>query len=402
MSQYLIIADDITGSCDTGLQLKRRGIETVVTLDAASVGLQNCSYVLDTESRSLKGDTAFALLNEMLTDVDMNAYNHVVKKVDSTLRGPIANEIAALDSVFIPDLIIFMPALPDLGRITINGVQMLHGKPITQTELANDPKTPVKEDNIQKLLEAVYNEPVRHVNTNDIEQGNFNFIDGRLFSFDATSNTHMQTVAAAAIKTGKTILWVGSAGIVDALMAIEMHQYPSIALVASLSETSRDQVLYAVEKGAGMLTLPTVDMLEFNMDKIEFWAAKAISVLENNRDVIIVSDAVFNREVLEKHNIEDASKNVQRFMGVLAADIISRINVSGVFVTGGDTAMGFLKAIEATGLQIVNEVQIGLPLSKAIGGSHNGLKVITKAGAFGEKDAIYFAMRKLKENIKNT
>ena len=178
MNRYLIIADDITGSNDTGVQLKRRGIETVVTLDAASVGSLHVSYVLDTESRPIKGDAAFDLVKKLLSGIDMSIYSHVVKKVDSTLRGAIAHEVAAVDAVYNPELIVFMPALPDLGRTTEEGIHKLKGTRITSTELAKDPVTPVTEDNIKKLLESVYDEPVTHVGQEAIEGGNFDFCAG--------------------------------------------------------------------------------------------------------------------------------------------------------------------------------------------------------------------------------
>ncbi|MCL2674692.1 MAG: four-carbon acid sugar kinase family protein [Defluviitaleaceae bacterium] len=190
-SRYLIIADDITGSNDTGVQLKRRGLDTVVTLDAASVGIQPVSYVLDTESRPLYGDAAFCVLSEAVSKLDMSKFDHVVKKVDSTLRGPIAHEVAAVDKAYKPELIVFMPALPDLGRTTTNGVHMLQGKPITETELAKDPIAPVREDNLQKILEKVYDEPVTHIGLEAIESGNITLNGGRVYIHSTRRQTRI-------------------------------------------------------------------------------------------------------------------------------------------------------------------------------------------------------------------
>jgi uncharacterized protein YgbK (DUF1537 family) len=47
----------------------------------------------------------------------------------------------------------------------------------------------------------------------------------------------------------------------------------------------------------------------------------------------------------------------------------------------------------------VEEVITGIPLMKLTGGEFNGLKIITKAGAFGKNEAIEYCMRKLKEDI---
>jgi len=406
MQKYLIIADDITGSNDTGVQLKRRGIETVVTLDPSSIGTQDASYVLDTESRPLKGDAAFSLIKNLLSAVDTSPYTHVVKKVDSTLRGAIAREISAVDAVYNPDIIIFMPALPDLGRTTEGGIHKLNGKPITETELARDPRTPVREDNIKKLLEEVYTEPVTHIGLEAIERREFDLSAGRVFSFDATTNAHMQAVVSAAISTGKKILWVGTAGIVDNLVETQSPQYPSAALVASLSETSREQVQFAVEKGTEIIIIPTADMLDNNEQHKQTTISQAVDILHNKQDLIIISAASHEREELETAKrlaaekgitMEEASQTVQKYMGEIMSGVLAKTRISGIFVTGGDTTMGFLNEIDATGLRIVSEVLIGIPLMRIVGGKHDNTNIITKAGAFGQKDALYFALRKLKE-----
>lgn len=58
------------------------------------------------------------------------------------MRGNIAMEIRAVDEAFHPELIVFAPALPALGRTTVDGVQRLHGVEICKTELSR----------IQKIL----------------------------------------------------------------------------------------------------------------------------------------------------------------------------------------------------------------------------------------------------------
>ena len=404
MSRYLIIADDITGSNDTGLQLIRRGIQAVVNLESTSVGASYSSHVLNTESRALTGDKAFDLVKKLLLNIDITAYNHVIKKVDSTLRGPIAHEVAAVDAVLRPELIVFMPALPDLGRTTENGIHKLGGIRITHTELARDPVTPVACDNVHQLLKSVFGEPVIHIGADT--GGEINFAAGRIFAFDSATNAHMRTVIAQAIKTNKKILWVGSAGLVDSLLEIKSSQNPAIALVASLSETSREQILYAVKKGICVITVQGLDILENSKQQMQSIITKATDILKNKQDLILATAASYNYIELDNENELAKSRGidrmqvsglVQKYMGELMAGILEQAKVSGVFSTGGDATMGFLKEIGATGLQILSEVLIGIPLTRVVGGKHDGIKLITKAGAFGQQDALYFALRKLKE-----
>ena len=404
MSRYLIIADDITGSNDTGLQLIRRGIQTVVNLDTKTLSAHNLSNVLNTNSRSLKGEKAFDSVKKLLLSIDLTLYNHVIKKVDSTLRGPIAHEVAAVDAVYKPDLIVFMPALPDLGRTTDNGIHKLSGIRITHTEIASDPVSPVACDNVRDLLASVFNEPVIHVGI-DVG-GKIDFAAGRIFTFDAITNVHMRAVVAKAIETCKKILWVGSAGLMDSLLEIESPGDPAIALVASLSETSREQIMFAEKKGIYVMTVPSLDIFENSKQQIEATIARASDILKNRQDLILACAASYSCAELEKEYEHAKSKGldrtqvsgmVQLHMSKIMAGILEQAKVSGVFTTGGDATIGFLKEIGATGLQIESEVSIGIPLTRVIGGKYDGLKLISKAGAFGQKDALYFALRKLKE-----
>ena len=67
----------------------------------------------------------------------------MIKKVDSTMRGNIAAEIKAVDEHFKPELMIFAPALPDLKRTTIDGVQclnlsLIHILPLKNLPLLSD------------------------------------------------------------------------------------------------------------------------------------------------------------------------------------------------------------------------------------------------------------------------
>lgn len=88
---------------------------------------------------------------------------------------------------------------------------------------------------------------------------------------------------------------------------------------------------------------------------------------------------------------------VQDILGEISVKTINQSNISGIFVTGGDTAMGFLKSSDSEGSQIVEEIMTGIPLMKLVGGDFNGYKMVSKAGAFGNEDALYFSINKIKE-----
>ena len=86
------------------------------------------------------------------------------------MRGNIAAEIKAVDEHFKPELMIFAPALPDLKRTTVDGVQCLNGVEICRTELASDPKNPVVEDDLVRMLGRYYEEKVSFKKTPGCEK----------------------------------------------------------------------------------------------------------------------------------------------------------------------------------------------------------------------------------------
>ena len=406
MNRYLIVADDFTGANDTGVQLKRRGVPTSVVFSSEFIASEG-SFVLDTESRALGPEEAAAAVRAGLKGVDLTAFGRVMKKVDSTLRGSVAAEIKAVDELYGSELVVFAPALPDLGRTTVGGVHLLKGIPITRTELAKDPKTPVTEDNITKLLEAVYDEPVTHISEDQVSAGEIDFSAGRVFTCDSATNADLRSIIQAAVATGKRTLWVGTAAMADHLLGVEVDVPPALAVVASVSAVSREQVNFAAGEGIPLVSVPIPELLT-GEQKLETYVAQTVALLQEGKDAILASSASCNRAELdrsvavgEKLNMtrEQVSGYTQMVMGRMTKAILEQTPISGMFLTGGDTAPGFFMEARSLGSSIVTEIAVGIPMMRLSGGPFAGLKVVTKAGAFGKEDAITFALRKLKEVI---
>jgi len=385
------------------MQLKRRGISTDVIFSTKLIDKVDVSYVVDTETRGMSGEEAYNVVKKIGDEIDFSSFKYVIKKVDSTLRGNVAEEIKAIDEAYKSDIVIFAPALPDLGRTTVDGVHCLNGIPITKTELSKDPKKPVMEDNLKKILEKVYSETVTHISISDIDK-EINWSNGRIFTFDAVTNLNMQTIIKKGLKTGKKILWVGTAAMADNLFEIEYITPPSLAVVGSVSSVTRSQVKYAENAGITLLKVPVSDII--NDIAKENFVKKALEVLEEGKDLMIISPASYSIEEYEETNQAGKSKNmsnneisilVQNILGDISKEIMGKIKLSGVFLTGGDTAIGFFERVKALGSSISGEVTIGIPIMKLRGGELDGLKVITKAGAFGKEDIIVYSLRKLKE-----
>jgi uncharacterized protein YgbK (DUF1537 family) len=60
----------------------------------------------------------------------------------------------------------------------------------------------------------------------------------------------------------------------------------------------------------------------------------------------------------------------------------------GLFLSGGDTATAILNLIEAKAVRLEEEVLSGIVRGTLVGGVMANRSVVTKAGAFGEVDAL--------------
>jgi uncharacterized protein YgbK (DUF1537 family) len=74
--------------------------------------------------------------------------------------------------------------------------------------------------------------------------------------------------------------------------------------------------------------------------------------------------------------------------------IVERIQISGLVLTGGDTAKAVCYALGARGILILREIEPGIPLARLIG--KHELTIVTKAGGFGNPDTLLHILTVLK------
>src|SRR4051812_34652247 len=102
-----VIADDLTGACDSAVQFANVGLRTVVTLDGP-VDAAVVAYSTDSRDKPV---VMPAIAGAPI----------VFKKIDSTLRGNTRAEILAALDAYGFDTAIVNPAFPEMGRIVENG-----------------------------------------------------------------------------------------------------------------------------------------------------------------------------------------------------------------------------------------------------------------------------------------
>jgi len=179
----LILADDLTGAADCAAGFLRTGSEVVVALDDR-VRLDAAVLAIDLDTRALSADAACAKVKRAFSSRRARKAEVLFKKIDSTLRGHVAQELAAARRSLKPDRqVIFAPAFPAQGRTVKNSRVLVNGKPL-------------RGGNLKRM-----------------------FRDASITVCDAETDAELRVIARKGLALEPGPLFVGSAGLARALAA---------------------------------------------------------------------------------------------------------------------------------------------------------------------------------------
>lgn len=392
MGKYLMIADDFTGSADAGVQMAKRGIESHIIFNLNHI-LPQRSYVIDSETRNVTREEASAKIKKIYSELQEIPYDYHYMKIDSTMRGNITTEIIAADAILKPDLIVFNPANPNSYRIVRDGTLYLNGKRLLETEIANDPLCTIESDHLVSFLKAEIKESIQFFSLSEIRRNQLKLDGSHYLTFDVETNADMKNVIKAILKSEKKVLWVGSAGMANILLDIVEKPKPVLTVVGSISDTSRSQIETAVNAGVNLVKIDSVALLKG--EPLQKFVDEACSYLKDGHDVMVASspkyqDYLDTIEYGNKLNMtrQSVSQFVQKQLGILTKEILKRIEVQGLILTGGDTAISVIEHNHATGARLIQEVLPVVALVTMDAGDHPDLPCIVKGGSIGDADAI--------------
>jgi uncharacterized protein YgbK (DUF1537 family) len=423
-----VIADDLTGANDTGVQFTKKGYNTIVSvLDEQSTIIISDNldvFVMDTETRELESKTARKRLKSILEKININKKDVVYKKVDSTLRGNMGDEIEEIMIILNRDICIFSPSYPSYQRITIGGYLVVDQKPLSLSEYSYCNSTQVENSFIPFLLKRQTDFPVGQIDLKDVAKGQKTILlkinelyqkGNKIIVIDSTREEHLKDIFASGLKFDGPVLFSGSAGLAnhfpninnkneDLKIKIENNKGPVIVVAGSRNFIMEDQVNYL--KNRLNFTELKIDLEQVfsNKDRIlDNYAAECIKAIKGNHDLVIHTDAIYNEEklinkkLMLKYNIgfRELEIKIKTFLGELTSKIIKNSYVRNLILTGGDVALGVCKELGIYNMNILGELLPGIPLAIANYKNYN-LNIVTKAGGFGKEDTLYNLINKLK------
>jgi D-threonate/D-erythronate kinase len=352
-----IIADDFSSATDGLPAFAGSGWDTVIALEPAHAPEASVVSV-DTDSRLLPEAQAASIVTAWATA--WKAADILIKQFDSTLRGPVAAEVTAAWRASGKGKLLIAPAFPEAGRTTVKGCVLVDGTAVHQTAFANDPLNPVNESNLLSQFEKLGITLALAIHAQEAADL-LNSSDAVLV--DAATPEDMTSLVKL-LWQRRDVMWAGSTGLLramaQALPASKSHAsnttHPPCAqpLIVVGSQNPKSRTQHAFALGA-----------------------------ENTAAVLSTPDSRLN----------PAQVTMQ-----LVDQVVAKIRAGqcdGMVVTGGETAKQIAKALSATGISALREVQAGIPLC-ILHTPEGDIPTITKAGGFGDEDIFMRCVRVLR------
>jgi D-threonate/D-erythronate kinase len=382
MANVVLIADDLTGAADSSAPFASHGLSTRLLLDIQQETPTTTQVTaLSTRSRELEPEPAKAAVDFACRWVDQHELGspYLFKKIDSTLRGHIADELSVFVHHFGIERILVSPAFPSQGRTTLHGTHHVHGIPVSQTTFARNNFT----DNLIQRFRNITELPKHHIPIEKLRGSQKlapKFEQPGMFIPDIQSDADMLRIVNAALEAGITH-FCGAAGLGRALAATlggPVNHEPAFAkcvepiliVAGSRNQATVDQVEEARKKGVPVVSLNAGDT---NVVRdVEYY-------LSQGENVIMSSQTPSTEEY--------TPDTVRQVLGKIVAEILHTTRPGMLLMTGGDVAAAICREIDVTGAMLYGEIEPGMPVGLVESSQVSGLPILTKAGGFGDRKA---------------
>lgn len=431
--QVGVIADDLTGAGDAGLQFFNKGLATwVATGPGGLIPPEAEAISVNAGGRARSpADAAdgVAQAGAWLRAQGCATFYH---KVDSTLRGNLAAEVGRLLHALELDLAVVSPAFPDAGRITIGGFQLVDGVPVALSSYGQDPLGPVEESHLPTFLQQAGNKTAL-IDLRTVLMGWEKIVGSvaearakgtRAVVVDAARTEDLASIGRAIAHLGPGVLPVGSAGLARELPVSRsarriprlleadpfdrpmghvrvLGRTPPVLIVSGSCNPVTLAQLAAVQDEARIVTVDVRQLLLTEgggtwaadlHEELERTARQALQGLLAGRDVVVTTTLDLEQVARDQALGRDLGLSAWQLgeqlcvaLGSLARRLWSTAPIGGLVVAGGQTAAAVCKALAADCLEIVGEAIPAVPILRPAG---IDLRMVTKSGGFGPPDAL--------------
>ena len=409
MKNILLIADDLTGACDTGIKFQRLGWETTVLINGKSdipkpEGEMKAVSV-NTDTRSASPEDSFGIVRDILGSIEDRDRYYFYKKIDSVLRGNIVSELEAFFQVLHNEMVLVVPGVPENGRYVKDGVLYLGDR--------EDPDTKI--DGI-KLLSEGGKRRCGSIGLSVIHQGKDAVIreierkasEGeKILLADSWEDEDLRILAEALLELRDRCIPAGSAGLAQFLAEalaresgqgkgspeVKLEDGALLIVVGSRHPVTVEQVREL--KSQSDIETHLLEIEELGADNVDERAGKACEGIHAGahvpgRIILLTTDDIYTCVDQQENLFSTNAFNrfIMEGLGKAAAIITEKIPVRSIIATGGDISAEVFRQLELDKILLCDEPIPGIVTGFACGTKGRCFKVATKSGGFGNRSAM--------------
>ena len=392
--RWAIVADDLTGAADAAVMFADAGIKTTVWLDKAKDFPEGSCCSVDTDARWRDSGTASQLIRRHVSALSESDW--LMLKIDSTLRGFVGSMVQAAWEASKRDWLLVAPAVPKQGRIVKCGHLFVHGKPVSETDLAQERPVPITTSSVLERLRqtgftavevccvSLFEVRRKQSLKAKVEWASAN---GLCLICDAESDRDLHRLMFAVLESPSRPLLVGASGLAKALVQATVAKCPKaktlpfrpqklLVIVGSQQTTAQRQLKFLEAKGIQVAEIGRAKQLKLPDEK-------AVAVR------LDLGDGLSEKKFAQLRN----------WLRDCLMDWLERELLNALIIVGGLTARMTFEALSIRRWELLRSLLPGMPVGLVQFGERT-LLVATKAGGFGTERTLWQAIGKLVGRVK--
>lgn len=423
------VADDLTGATTTGVLLARSKARTAVFFNEEAAekteGIDELDAILiSSNSRPLPANEAYDKVKSATIALKRMGVEYFSKRIDTTLRGGVGVEIdAMLDQMKEGTVAVVVPAMPQSRRILVGGYSVIDGVALINTPVAQDVRTPVKENYIPRLLEGQTRRKVGLVTLDKVLAGEEVIEEAlaeqkkagcEVIVVDGITLEDVESIAKACISLRWDVVAVDPGPFTSKLafyrelisaeepnippQADEAGKTVLIAAGSATPVTKKQMEILCQDPRhvrVSVEPLPLIEGGDVALDEVFKAVNKAAELLESdNQPRAILFETALHGELLnldeednKRHYAGGMSANrINAGLGMIVSQLLGKVGkekVAGLYTTGGDTMVNVCYQLGVECIEVMDYVIPQTDVGRLVGSKYSGLPVVGKGGLTG-------------------
>jgi uncharacterized protein YgbK (DUF1537 family) len=407
-----VIADDLTGVCDTGAQFAAAGLRTVGSVDGRFRSRDIPQVVLvNTQSRSSGPGDAPLIVQRAAAGLREFGPKWFFKKIDTALRGHIAAEVVAMMETLGVNTALYAASIPGAGRTTVNGCQFFRGVPIKESIHGEDRlnPNPISTSSNVELFSKVPFLETGVVSLKEVRSGKLE-ISGRITGpskkviiLDSETDEDLDRIVRASMTVeSSSFIYVGSFGLSSALgrylaeslrmtkgqeqtasgKTLSFDKKRALIVSGSSHPMARSQISYLDRRGLIEIVPFEPEDLTGDLGSCIARAGHAFqSAMDHQKRMALIIG----------EGRSGARRQSQELVMALAKIVRSLLDADGagaLVLIGGETGYEVCRAAGIEGIEILGNISFVAAYGRPEGSRSRVRLLATKGGSLGEEDTL--------------